>query len=71
MRVVAPQDFGYVTPLDRAVDEGEVVEVDAELGETLVAQGWKRAGKPKSNTEPTKGPAAPTPDATPPASKED
>lgn len=40
MDVVCPTEFSYVTVLGRPVSRGEVVTVDDELGDQLVAQGW-------------------------------
>ncbi len=40
MKVVSPYACSHVTPLDRPVDEGEVVDVDDELAAQLLEQGW-------------------------------
>lgn len=42
MQVTAPDDV-YVSALERQVRRGESIEVPPEIGESLVAQGWKSA----------------------------
>ena len=60
MKVVSPQDFSWVTPLERPAAKGEVVEVDDVLGAQLVAQGWSES---KSRT--VRAVDVPAPDVAP------
>lgn len=47
MKVIAPDSFSHVTPLERGVTKGDEIEVDDVLGEQLLAQGWKTKGTPR------------------------
>lgn len=40
MKVIAPADFSFVTPLARPVERGEEIDVDDVLGAQLLEQGW-------------------------------
>ena len=40
MKVYAPDDKSFVTVLERGVEYGEEIDVDDELAEGLLAQGW-------------------------------
>lgn len=63
-KLIAPDDFSWVAPLARGADKGEEVDVDDELVDGLVAQGWKAAddktaGKAKAAKPTTDAPPAP------------
>lgn len=42
MKLIAPDDFSWVTPLERSVEKGEKVDVPDDLVDGLVEQGWKQ-----------------------------
>lgn len=53
MKVTSPATFSYVTPLGRGVERGDEIEVPDQLGNQLVAQGWKaRTASKKSSDAP-------------------
>jgi len=57
MQVIAPTDLSWVTVLGRPVNAGEVVDVDEEVVEALLEQGWKQAKKSATNKHaPTEAP---------------
>lgn len=58
MKVVSPADFSHITPLGRPVEKGEEVDVPDDLGEQLLAQGWKPAYRKGGHISKAKAKAA-------------
>lgn len=50
MELIAPADL-YVPALGRRVEKGDRVAVDGQVGESLHAQGWRRAPSKSKKTE--------------------
>jgi glucose dehydrogenase len=43
MKVYSPDDYSWVPALESPAEKGEEFDVDAEVGEALVEQGWTSA----------------------------